>query len=295
MSLLHTIESVPSRIRGLFAYLLTLEQGIAQEDLEMTLSPRILQDNQNCARKTIKKAQELKLIEINKDKIITLHPELLENERNPKDTGLVTELLPSIITRLAFTNQNNNDNEDLGLAISWVLTRSPLDTPLDWSQADIKLRDLNTSKGINNPRHALGIENTATFGNLKHWITYLGFAREEDSALVSDSTIAIRKGLKTVLPDKKTKDLSNVIKTLAKILPVIDGGRHNLSLFDRYPNLIKPTNGRLSSSLSMALFRLKEEGYIKLEHRADSPTPKTIGIAGIEQTYTTIQRIILED
>jgi len=295
MSLLHTIESVPSRIRGLFSYLLTLEQGIAQEDLEMILSPRILQDNQNCARKTIKKAQELKLIEINNDKIITLHPELLENERNPKDTGLVTELLPSIITRLAFTNQNNSDNEDLGLAISWVLTRSPLDTPLDWSQADIKLRDLNTSKGINIPRHALGIENTATFGNLKHWITYLGFAREEDSALVSDSTIAIRKGLKTVLPDKNTKDLSNVIKTLAKILPVIDGGRHNLSLLDRYPNLIKPTNGRLSSSLSMALFRLKEEGYIKLEHRADSTTPTTIGIAGIEETYTTIQRIIFED
>lgn len=295
MSLLHTIESVPSRIRGLFSYLLTLEKGIAQEDLEMILSPRILQDNQNCARKTIKKAQELKLIEINKDKIITLHPELLENERNRKDTGFVTELLPSIITRLAFTNQNNNDNEDLGLAISWVLTRSPLDKPLNWSQADIKLRDLNTSKGINIPTHALGIENTATFGNLKHWITYLGFAREEDSALVPDSTIAIRKGLKTVLPDKNTKDLSNVIKSLAKILPVIDGGRHNLSLLDSYPNLIKPTNGRLSSSLSMALFRLKEEGYIKLEHRADSTTPTTIGIAGIEETYTTIQRIIFED
>ena len=107
MSLLHTVESVPSRVRGLFSYLLTLEGGIAQGDLVRTLSPQILHDNQQCARKTIEEAQELELIEINQDKIVTLHTELQVDERDPKNRSLASEMLPSIITRLAFTKPNN--------------------------------------------------------------------------------------------------------------------------------------------------------------------------------------------
>ena len=36
---------------------------------------------------------------------------------------------------------------------------------------------------------------------------------------------------------------------------------------------------------------VKEEGFIKLEHRADSPVPKTLCIADVEEIYTSIQRI----
>ena len=277
MSLLHTVESVPSRVRGLFSYLLTLEGGIAQGDLVRTLSPQILQDNQHCARKTIEEAQELELIEINQDKIVTLHTGLQVHERDPKNRSLVTEMLPSIITRLAFNNPNNTKNSNLGQAIAWVLTRSLFDKPLDWNQAE---NELGKPLGLNDVR----------FINLAHWITYLGFAQEEGTALVADPTIAVRRGLKTVLSDQSTKDLSSVIQTLANKLSVIDGGNHNKELIEKYPNLAA-VDGRVSPSLSIALLRLKEEGFIKLEHRADSPVPKTLCIADVEEIYTSIQRI----
>lgn len=281
MSLLHTVESVPSRVRGLFSYLLTLEGGIAQGDLVRTLSPQILHDNQQCARKTIEEAQELELIEINQDKIVTLHTELQVDERDPKNRSLASEMLPSIITRLAFTKPNNIKNYNLGQAIAWVLTRSLFDKPLDWNQAENEL-----GKG-----HPLGL-NDVRFGNLAHWITYLGFAREEGTTttLVADPTIAVRRGLKTVLSDQSTKDLSTVIQTLANKLSVIDGGNHNVDLLKNNPNLAA-VDGQVSPSLSIALLRLKEEGFIKLEHRSDSPAPKTLRIADFEETYTSIQRI----
>ena len=279
MSLLHTVESVPSRVRGLFSYLLTLEGGIAHGDLVRTLSPQILNDNQHCARKTIKEAQELELIEINQDTIVTLHAGLQVDERDPKNRSLVTEMLPSIITRLAFTNPKNIQNYNLGQAIAWVLTRSLFDKPLDWNQAENELGKV----------HPLGL-NDVRFGNLVHWITYLGFAREEGTALVADPTIAVRRALKTVLLDQSTKDLSNVIQTLANKLSVIDGGNHNKDLLKKNPNLAA-ADGQVSPSLSIALLRLKEEGFIKLEHRADSPVPKTLCIADVEEIYTSIQRI----
>ena len=279
MSLLHTVESVPSRVRGLFSYLLTLEGGIAQGDLVRTLSPQILHDNQQCARKTIEEAQELELIEINQDKIVTLHTELQVDERDPKNRSLASEMLPSIITRLAFTNPNNINNYNLGQAIAWVLTRSLFDKPLDWNQAENELGK-GPSLGLNDVR----------FGNLAHWITYLGFARGEKTTLVADPTIAVRRGLKTVLSDQSTKDLSTVIQNLANKLSVIDGGNHNVDLLKKNPNLAA-VDGQVSPSLSIALLRLKEEGFIKLEHRSDSPAPKTLRIADFEETYTSIQRI----
>ena len=291
MSLLTETDSVPSRVRGLFSYLLTCTSAVNQSDLEKTLSPQVLGDGLERSKKTIKEASDLELIKIQGNQTIVLHTGLTKDECDPKNPDLTNQLLPSIITRLAFTNQDNNSNDDLGQAIAWVLTQSPIDKPIDWNKANKELLALDTDcQG-----HALGL-NDVRFGNLIHWITYLGFARKEHVgrdaiAIVPDPTIAVRAALKTMLPDKSIKNLSAVMNGLAKILPVIDGGKSYLALLKTYPNLA-PMPGHVSKALSMAFLRLNAEGVIKLSNLADGHEPKTLCVAGDGKIYNSIQRTI---
>ena len=290
MSLLTETESVPSRIRGLFSYLLTCTSAVNQTDLEKTLSPQVLGDVLERPKKTIQEASDLGLIQIQANQTIALHDGLTKDECDPKNPDLTNQLLPSIITRLAFTNQDNNSNDDLGQAIAWVLTKSPIDKPIDWNEADKELVALDTD----GQGHALGM-NDVRFGNLIHWITYLGFARKEfvgrSDAIVPDPTVAVRAALKTILRDKSIKNLSTVMKGLANILPVIDGGKYYLALLKTYPNL-GPMPGHVSKALSMAFLRLDAEGVIKLSNLADGQEPKTLCVAGDGKIYNSIQRTI---
>ena len=291
MGLLTETESVPSRIRGLFSYLLTCTSAVNQSDLEKTLSPEVLRDVNARPKKTIQEAKNLGLIKIEANQKIALHDCVTKDTCDPKNIALTNQLLPSIITRLALTNQDNTHNDDFGLAIAWVLTKSPLDKPIVWKGgADNELTALNT----HGSGHALGI-NDVCFINLIHWITYLGFARKEvvgqSDGIVPDPTIAVRAALKVMLPDKNIKNLSAIMKGLANILPVIDGGKYHLALLQMYPKLA-PKPEHVSKALSMAFLRLNAEGFIKLSNGADGQEPKTLCVAGDGKIYNSIQRTI---
>ena len=292
MSLLFETESMPSRVQGLFSYLLERTQPIEKANLISALSPQGLGDTQDRAGKTVKQAVELGLIKSDKNECLALHSELLKpSECDRKNHSHTIQMLPSAITRLAFTNPDNKSNSDLGQAIAWVLTKSPLSTPLTWEEADRNLIEISSEKNT----HALEL-NDVRFGNLVHWITYLGFARLEKagkaSAIVADPTVAVRTALKTVLAIEERRGLSIFINDLAKVLPVIDGGTHRLTLLKKHRAIAPCPDGQVSSALSTALLRLQHEGVIKLRFEADASDPKTLVVQDKENKYTSLERLI---
>ena len=289
MSLLTTNESVPSRIRGLFAYLLPQKTGIHRDELIATLSPPSVTENKAYARRTLDEAEALGLVDVGPDGLVTLGTALAPGERDQDNLARTVHALPRVITRLAFAQKKSSSNDSLGIAIAWILTKSPLEPPLSWDLADRDLIRIASGNG-----GALDIQgNNARFGNLCHWITYLGFARDDGNgatALVADPTVAIRTALETALPTKDRTPLIAVITKLASMLPVIDGGEYNLRFLHDYPNATQSLNGKLSPALSMALLRLNDEKTIKLTHEADALEPRRLFVGGSEYTFSSIQR-----
>ena len=289
MSLLTTNESVPSRIRGLFAYLLSRRTGIHRDELIATLSPPSVTENHDYARKTLGEATTLGLVDVGSDGLVTLGTALDPGERDQDNLAHTVHALPQVITRLAFAQKKSSSNDSLGIAIAWILTKSPLEPPLSWDLADRDLIRIASGNG-----GALDIQgNNARFGNLCHWITYLGFARDDGHgavALVADPTVAIRTALETALPTKDRTPLIAVITKLASMLPVIDGGKYNLRFLSENPNATQSLNGKLSPALSMALLRLNDEKTINLTHEADALEPRRLFVGGSEYTFSSIQR-----
>jgi len=253
-----------------------------------TLSPESVTQKLEFATKTLSEALGLGLVQCDNDDLITLGSGIKDVELRQDDPNHALRLLPSVIIRLAFADQQNTTNDDLGMAIAWILTKSPLERPLVWDDAD---RDLIRIAG--NQTGALGIQgNDARFGNLCHWITFLGLARDDgtnDTRLVADPTVAIRTALRTVLPTSERTALSDALAKLAMVLPVIDGGKYNLQFLSKYPIAATPLDGRVSPALSMALLRLQDEGTIRLTHEADARAPKRLSVGGHLSIYSSIQ------
>ncbi len=271
MSVLKTALATPSRMRGIFRYLLQApKQRENREKLTGLLSPNELSEGRNQSDKNPMFNAALResikcglLIEDNED--IAINPQLPEASRHPQ-TG--DKLLPDTLVQLFFA-ADNEDEEDLGRLIAWYLAQDIYDAPDTWEKVEKLVAEQGVAESLD-----LKISSNTLSGQVEDWMCYLGFAwgHASDSnkkLVVAEPTAYLRRNLKDLFQEEaKVKLLiREFIDRLAKKCPVFETGKFRDQVEEkigfRLPN-------HLSSSTAFALFRLQDDGYIKLMRESDA-------------------------
>lgn len=283
MSVFSNVESVPSRVRGVFRYLLVQKgQSATLESIIAALAPDSLSDTGQPLRKdavkdTLGVCIEMGLLTRRED-LLAIQQNLAPPERDPL-TG--DDLLASTLSRLVFTpDDTTNPNAEFGRALAWLLTLDPYGPTVTWSVAEERLKGSDAA--------TLGFQN-ARFGNLYHWSVFLGYARSDGKglALIPDPTAAVRRSLSRLLAPGVKKSIVDVLEQLSKSDPVLDGGTYRTEV-DRWA-APDASRTQVSRSLSLSLKRLQEEGFIDLKYGADARN-RTLLFKDSTEPYTTVQR-----
>jgi hypothetical protein len=270
MSVLKTALATPSRMRGIFRYLLQApKQRENKEKLTRLLSPDKLSEGRNktaehpmfdaALRESIKCGL---LIEENEEIAINCH--LPEASRHPQ-TG--DKLLPDTLVQLFFAS-DNEDEADLGRLIAWYLAQDIYDAPGTWEEVEQRVAEQRVAESLD-----LKISSDSLFGQVADWMCYLGFAwghaLGSNKRIVAEPTAYLRRNLKELFQGEAQAKLSigEFVDRLAKKCPVFESGKFREQVEEkigfRLPN-------HLSTSTAFALFRLQDDGCIQLIKESDA-------------------------
>jgi hypothetical protein len=277
MSVFNTVEATPSRIRGVFRYLLhTRGQREKKTSLERILSPDdLVKDKSEKDRKysmvraAINEGIKSGLFILDNENV-SLHPELPDEIKDPCSGD---ELLPTILSQLFFASENH-ENHDLAILCAWYLNQDIFNAPAN-SEGMIKAfsEQIGAVKisGLNNDQeYKLNDERLRQF---EYWLCFLGFGWRHslsgNKAIVPDPTNYLRGTLKYIFATGSYQiPINTFILNLGNYCPIFETGifRDEIeqNVGQREPNY-------LSSATSVALRRLEEEKLVKLDSLSDSP------------------------
>ncbi len=263
MSVLKQVAATPSRVRGIYRYLLSLEgQSEARDILERTMSPHTLikeSKKRTMIHDTVGECIKMGLL-IEESDTVAINPNLPDPARNPQTGDLI---LPIALSNLFFS-EKNEENHNLGRVISWYLSRDIYDAPGNWKEVEEAFREQAITD-------KLGVTSDARYGQFEDWICYLGFAwchsRKREKMLMPDPTAHIRDRLAQLFGDKESLPIADAVRRLAEACPVLEGGTMRKEIEKNYAERDERS---LSSSTSHAWFRLQDEGIVKLVEKSDA-------------------------
>lgn len=284
MSVLKVPEVIPSRIRGIFRYLLYAKKQVEKRDiLEKVLSPDELIKVKNNQDSSVEKKRSMLetcikeciklglLVEENteNDKFISLNPNLPEVSRNKK-TG--DALLANTLANLFFAS-DNEDEEDFGNVCAWFLAQDIYQPPSTWEEVQQKIYNQQLGE-------LLKLSNDTRYGQMSYWMSYLGLAWNHNldgkTRLIPDPTVYIKRNLVNLFTQENEKILlRDFIYNLANLCPLFESGKFRETI---EANIGKRQPNYLSTSTTFALYRLQDEGYIQLIRESDADLmllPKT--------------------
>lgn len=166
---------------------------------------------------------------------------------------------------------------DLTNALSWFLTFPADAAPIqmegrersakELQEADFGPRQASASSG-DDDSGGWPIGNLARWGTFRRWAPSLGFAWVTPKGnLIPDPTRAIREALPSVLRSEMSG--RDFVVQLADAVPVLDHGRYRQFVENNWLRPA-PEPRRLTAPLSDALERLRNEGRLVLDDRADA-------------------------
>jgi hypothetical protein len=261
MSLLSNPYPTPSRVRGVFRYLLhSPDHQESRSTLEALMSPPSLRGKGGMIQDTIDESIKLGLL-TEMGESVAINQYLSKESKSP---NIGDSLLPSTISELIF-NSENKANYDLAQAITWYLAQDVYEAPGNWSEVQDRL-----SSQLGGERFGL---NNTRYTQFEDWICYLGFAwshKIKDSqkgTLVPDPTAYLRMHLGQLLRTNRREPLGKFLQNLAKLCPAFEFG----SLRDKLEESFGSREPRhLSTVTAFSLLRLNDEGYLKLSMEADA-------------------------
>lgn len=265
MSILKEPLATPSRVRGVVRYLLqTKEKQEKRETLERMISPdELVKDVPSprpMLRKTINELIKVGLLVGDEEKI-AINPNLLEDVRNPQ---FGDKLLPNTLAYLFFAS-NNPDEEDFGLVCAWYLAQDIYKAPGTWEEVEQQV----SKQGVGN---LLKMSNNTLYGQMDDWMCYMGLVWGHalgKRVIVPDPTVYIQRNLKDLFQGQVRGKLQirEFIDRLAEKCPLFETGKFREQVEEkigfRLPN-------HLSTSTAFALFRLQDDGCIKLIKESDA-------------------------
>ena len=265
MSLLSNAVVSPSRVRGVYRYVLSMdgEKKPTKDEIKKVMSPDSLIEDKDRSMISNVLNESVRMGLLNEDeKEIFINPDL-PVEAKSKEYG--ENLLPQTIFHL-ISDKNKTENHNICQAIAWYLTQDIYKAPGSWKAVEEALFDQ-----VGGDR--LCVTNDIRFGQLKDWIVYLGFAwihhHNKAEVLVPDPTCYLREKLKDIFRNVGTTlPVLEVMEIVAGMCPVLEHG-HIRKAINKVTDR-ENEEGYLSSVTSFAWQRLRDEKNIELTYRSDA-------------------------
>jgi hypothetical protein len=270
MSVISTVEAIPSRLKMLYAFL----EGKAGEDRSRLMSiagPKAFAnaataDESSAAtvRNSILEALNMGLLIEDNDRI-SARP----LDKATRRTFGFDRAYLQLVEWLLFDRDapGQESQRAFAFALSWLLTQSPR-RPLNFSiNQKMKLQEqLGEADDYQ-------LTNFSNWQNLCYWGRYLGYCMflglKGVTWVVPDPSIALRRHFDVMLPDKDRMRVADVVSELAERNPVFEGGYARVEVESRFSKAPREQN-RLSESTSLGILRLEQQGLIRLEALADA-------------------------
>lgn len=257
MSVLNTVEAVPSRVAGIFRYLLRYKDGKSSKKSlleKMSLNP----SDTDMIRTVLRECVKMELIHESGDTL-----ELCE--RLPK--GVFDEKIFKRLLLKKVADSNNDVNHNLCRLICWFLYQNPLKGPFDRD----KLIDMYRKQSGGNPLDL----NEQKWDDFRYWSTYLGASWNcsigSSWSLLPDPTDLIERELVNMFRNdyQGGNSVGEILSELSARCFVLPGGIfseavHNWKIPVYDENQIHP-------SVALSLLRLEQKKLLNIEHRADAP------------------------
>lgn len=164
---------------------------------------------------------------------------------------------------------------ELTTALAWFLTLPTSKAPVSMegtqpAVATLQTEDFGDREKNKKPNWPIG--NDSRFQAFRRWAPSLGFAWVDPTGrVIPDPTPAIRDALPEIFESTKELTADAFVDALGNALPVLDGGECHEFVQQNWVR--EPSDlDRLTEATSNALDRLKREGILDWEHRADAKT-----------------------
>jgi len=272
MSVLRTVEAVPSRVAGVGRYLAIRTNGEERAKVEAMLSPpRLGKGNTNMIKQVISECLNMSLLETtgeNGDKL-ALSPAASETlKRGQVSAEAMRELLGELLL-----TPDNDRNHDLCQMLAWFLAQDivALYNGLEArNKSEALIKELDAQFG----NSWTGTKNKEQLDNFCFWAIYLGLGRlistraDNSERLLPDPTHYIIASLPALFGEASEMGLPEFLERLTQRCPVFEGG----SFYGEIKHYLKTREAEyLPSSMALALSRLRYRGIVELERRADAP------------------------
>ncbi|MCC7066692.1 MAG: hypothetical protein IT456_28110 [Planctomycetes bacterium] len=208
--------------------------------------------------------------------------------------------LRSVLRELVLREDNNDPfwgsegikASDFTRGLAWCLAMDPLRLHGNGYDAVNRL-ELDTL-----PEGVEVFRNDTRWNGFKTWAVFLGFgwaARfPKSGTLVVDPAPAIRDALPGIFAGAAELTQRDFIKRLAAKLPILDGGSYRAKVQDKLDRgqWPQPQSGTASASLSLGLLRLKFEGAIDFDDRADPAAGRMVLTGRDGRTVTSLSHVL---
>lgn len=230
-------------------------------------------------KNTINRWLQLGLFVEKENKII-----LSEDYEKPikRNKDLTNRDICKMLRKVLFKEENNNNNfwssskslsADLTRGLSFLLAQDIYDANIS-SHSNIQSIE---QKQVTNEDYRI-LQNDVRWNGLRSWGIYLGFLWKGNK-LIPDPTRALYEELDIIFKKVETFSSTDFIIRIAEVLPVLDGGKYRCQVEEilDQSNWKKPDReDLLSTSLSRALWRLRQRGVLKFENRSDAIESRTL-------------------
>jgi hypothetical protein len=268
MVLINEPASTPAPMWAVVRYLVSIGKPVASDAARALLCPLPLLDGQQ--DKTFDNAVAtlagLGLIKAAEGQLRLAEP--ITDLAVGDLTGFTVSLRRAVLSpeRNAGLGADNSQvgPRDLVRALAWFLTQDPEVAGL--GPNDVAQRQT----GAFGDDGGRALVNDVRWNRFTYWGPGLGLVAHalisdgRGTRLVPDCTEAVRQTLAARWSDGRTRDATEVIDAILDQLPVLPGGRYSRELGLPAGEIVAP-------SLSFALLRGHDEGWLTLDRRADAP------------------------
>ncbi|EAQ80583.1 protein DpdG [Blastopirellula marina] len=263
---------------GLFNILVVFARCLAQHGsmdrgkLIKVCAPVSAVDSQERAKQTLNNWIQLGLLNDKEGKISidrSLSSEIKKTFEHGHLALACRQRVLAVENNQRFWEAEDNGSSDFCRAASWMLAQNVFDVEVVGHKAveEIEVQQL---------REFSAFTNDTRWAGFKAWASFLGFGwigrYPNKNTFVIDPTTAVSESLAEVFGKSKELAQEQFFRTLADVLPVIDGGVYRSQVEEKIDRASwkEPKSSEISTSLSRALSRLHEREEIQLENRADA-------------------------
>ncbi|MGO7283312.1 protein DpdG [Rhizobium ruizarguesonis] len=276
MSIITTVEAVPSRLYAIYSSLFDNDSGELKDRLEAWATPSALtntaEDGGGSPTRlfvhSLQEARKLGLVQDVDEKLLLTPEARGGGKREGNSEVYFREYL--IRTLFDVTRAEETQQSAFMLALAWLLSSNPL-KPMSFTD------DPSSAIKMVIGEHARKTECTTSlnYHNMLYWARYLGFATVVGNGtsrrVIPNPVNAIEGALPAMFADDDELPIEIFLTRLAAVYPVFEKG----SVRERFNEMrLVPLGGtetRLSITTSIALQRLADRQRLGMRTVADAP------------------------